>query len=77
MEYPDEVVALIAEIKRESQKRDPSPVRMFCKGLLESWDRNRAKKKDERCNSCKHGFDGTNGNGYQPCSCGERYGNKF
>lgn len=22
-----------------------------------------------KCNSCKEGFDGSKGNGYQPCSC--------
>ena len=69
MSYPDEVVALISDIKREADKRDPSQVRMFCRGLLEQWDENRTKKKDERCESCKRGFNGTNGNGYQPCGC--------
>lgn len=24
---------------------------------------------DRQCNSCKKGYDGTGGNGYQPCSC--------
>lgn len=23
----------------------------------------------QKCNSCFKGFDGRNGNGYQPCSC--------
>jgi hypothetical protein len=27
------------------------------------------KKPDERCQSCRNGYDGRNGNGYQPCSC--------
>lgn len=22
-----------------------------------------------KCNSCKNGYNGTNGNGYQPCDC--------
>ena len=22
-----------------------------------------------KCNSCKNGYDGKNGNGYQPCGC--------
>lgn len=26
-------------------------------------------KPKEPCNSCKNGFDGKNGNGYQPCGC--------
>lgn len=71
MKYPDEVVALINDIKHHADERNPSPVRMFCRGLLEQWDKNRTKKKDEVCDSCKRGFDGTNGNGYQPCSCGK------
>jgi len=25
----------------------------------------------EKCNSCTNGFDGTNGNGYQPCGCND------
>ena len=24
---------------------------------------------DEKCESCRRGFDGRNGNGYMPCSC--------
>lgn len=30
--------------------------------------------KDELCNSCKNGYDGTNGNGYQPCGCTNKRG---
>lgn len=29
------------------------------------------QKKDNRCQSCKRGYNGTNGNGYQPCGCDE------
>lgn len=25
----------------------------------------------EKCDSCTNGFDGANGNGYQPCGCGD------
>ena len=25
----------------------------------------------KKCRSCVKGFDGTNGNGYQPCGCGK------
>lgn len=28
-----------------------------------------AKRKDDRCESCRRGFNGRNGNGYQPCGC--------
>ena len=28
-----------------------------------------ALPRDTRCESCRRGFDGTKGNGYQPCSC--------
>lgn len=27
------------------------------------------EQRKPKCNSCKHGFDGSNGNGYQPCNC--------
>ena len=26
-------------------------------------------EKKEKCESCRNGFDGTIGNGYQPCGC--------
>ncbi len=26
-------------------------------------------KNKTKCNSCRNGYDGTNGNGYQPCGC--------
>jgi len=32
------------------------------------WEKYSRSKKEE-CRSCKNGFNGKNGNGYQPCGC--------
>jgi len=39
---------------------------MFCKY---GYDRRWHKEDSEKCNSCENGFNGKNGNGYQPCGC--------
>lgn len=46
----------------------PRPVNK--KRFDENWDRIfGSKSSDDKCNSCKKGYNGTNGNGYQPCGC--------
>jgi len=45
-----------------------SPRPVDKKKFDENWDKIFGKK-DEKCSSCKHGYDGTHGNGYQPCGC--------
>ena len=50
-----------------------SPAEMICDGitvlLVALAILAPARARDTRCESCRRGFDGTKGNGYQPCSC--------
>ena len=51
------------EVKKVA--RDMKSTCMECGGA----DAYKKSKLRTKCNSCINGFDGKNGNGYQPCSC--------
>lgn len=47
----------------------PSIRTPFCgKGSCQ-WPDKKTQGSTEKCESCKNGYNGENGNGYQPCSC--------
>ena len=45
--------------------RDMKSTCMQCGGI----DAYKASKLRGKCSSCINGYNGTNGNGYQPCGC--------
>ena len=63
------------------KKPTPPPSRTlretFFGGLVETTESKRRTQawQDGKCNSCIYGYDGTNGNGYQPCSCAKEENN--
>ena len=48
--------------------RDMKSTCMKCGGI----DAYKTSKSRVKCSSCINGYDGTKGNGYQPCGCADK-----